>query len=135
VNPAASGARPKVPLIVPTTDTANQSLLLTLNNQSCQINAYQKQTGFFLDLYVDNVLILGGVLCRNQCFLIMNIYLGFVGDLMWVDTQNQNADPVVGGGIGTRFQLVYLLPADIPVTALFAGQESAEQNPVPGFPS
>ena len=123
-----------MPLTVPTTDVASQTLFITLNNQGCQLNLYQKRTGFFMDLYVSNALILGGILCRNQCFLLMNVYLGFVGDFMWVDTYGQNADPIVGGGIGTRFQLVYLYPADIPATALFAGQESAEQNPAPGIP-
>lgn len=124
-----------MPLIVPTNDIANQTILTTLNNQTCQLNLYQKRTGFFMDLYVSNALVLGGVLCRNQCFLVMNVYLGFVGDFMWVDTQGQNADPIVGGGIGTRFQLVYLFPSDIPTTALIAGLEASEQNPPPGFPS
>jgi hypothetical protein len=120
---------------VPLSDIANQTIFITLNNQNCQINAYQKRTGFFIDLYVANQLILGGMLCRNQSFLILNVYFGFIGDFMWVDTQNQNADPVVGGGIGSRFQLLYFFPSDIPPTALFAGQESGEQNPTPGYPS
>lgn len=122
-------------LIIPTTDVPSQTLFTTLNNQACQLNLYQKRTGFFADLYAANTLLLGGALCRNQCFLVMDVYLGFVGDLMWVDTQGQNADPEVGLGVGTRFQLVYFFPSDIPPTALFAGPESAEQNPLPGYPS
>jgi hypothetical protein len=116
---------------VPLQDIPDQSILITLNNQSCQINVYQKRTGMFMDLYSNNVLILGGIYCVNQTFAVMNVYLGFIGDFMWVDTLNLNANPIYGSGVGSRFQLVYLLPSDILPTALFAGAEANEQNPAP----
>jgi hypothetical protein len=116
---------------VPLQDIPNQSVLTTLSNQSVQINAYQKRTGFFMDIYSDNVLVLAGIYCVNQSFCVMDVYLGFIGDFMWVDTFAQNVNPYYGGGLGTRFQLVYLAPADIPPTALFAGAESQEQVPSP----
>jgi hypothetical protein len=122
-------------LTIPTTDVASQTIFTQLNNQNCQLNLYQKRTGFFLDLYLaPTQLVIGGVLCRNQCFLILNSYLGFIGEFMWADTQG-NMDPTVGWGIGTRFTLNYLLPSDIPATALYGGLESTEQNPAPGYPS
>jgi hypothetical protein len=114
-------------------DVPNQSILTTLSNQQCQLNVYQKRTGLFMDIYANDFSepILAGVYCVNQVFCIMDAYLGFVGDFMWVDTLGQNANPYYGGGLGSRFQLVYLAPSDIPSTALFAGAESAEQVPAP----
>jgi hypothetical protein len=116
---------------IPLRDVPNQSILTTLSNQQVQLNIYQKRTGLFMDLYSSNALVLGGIYCVNQTFCVINVYLGFVGDFMWVDLQAQNANPEAGLGIGSRFQLVYLAPADIPSTALFAGPESAEQIPAP----
>jgi hypothetical protein len=72
----------------------------------------------FMDLYVSTAfanpsptLILGGQICQNLNFLVRSLYLGFVGDLAFNDTQG-TANPVYTG-LGTRFQLVYLTPAEV----------------------
>ena len=46
--------------------------------------------------------------------VIDQAYLGFVGDIMWVDATGGNAMPVYTG-LGTQFALVYLEAADLAV--------------------
>jgi len=97
--------------IVPILDAASQTVQVTLGNQNCQINLYQKSTGFYCDLYVDSTLIIGGVICQNLNRIVRNAYLGFIGDLSFNDTQGV-ADPVFPG-LNTRYQLMYLESADL----------------------
>ena len=93
-------------LQIPLNATPAQTLnAVTLGNQSCKINVYQKRTGLFLDLYVSNALIIGGVICRDRVWMVQDAYFGFVGDLGFVDTQGL-ADPDYTG-LGTRFQLIW----------------------------
>ena len=44
--------------------------------------------------------------------IVRDLYLGFVGDFIWFDTQG-SSDPIYMG-LGSRFILVYLAPADLP---------------------
>jgi hypothetical protein len=111
--------------VVPLSAVPSQSLTANLGNQICQINVYQKEfwtdnneagtlaqiTPMFLDLYVNNSLIIGGVLCLNGTLIVRDTYLGFTGDLAFYDTQGTN-DPTYDG-LGTRYFLVYLAPSDI----------------------
>lgn len=98
--------------IIPLQPQPSQTVSVVLNNQSCQINVYQKTYGVFLDLYVANVLIIGGVLCENLHRIVRDVYLGFSGDLAFADTMG-DTDPVYTG-LGTQYQLVYLSPSDLP---------------------
>lgn len=97
--------------VVPLQAVENQAVKVTLGEQSCQINIYQKRTGLFVDLYVDDVLVIAGTLALNRNKLVRSTYLGFVGDLAFADTQG-NDDPTYTG-LGARFQLVYLEAADL----------------------
>jgi hypothetical protein len=90
---------------IPLVATPSQTLAVTLGNQSCVINVYQKRTGLYLDLSVKNALIVGGVICRDRVWMVQDSYLGFVGDLGFVDTQGLS-DPGYTG-LGTRFQLIW----------------------------
>lgn len=85
---------------------ASQSLTATLAQQNCGIKLYQKSTGLYLDLYVASQLVLAGVLCRDRVYLVRQAYLGFVGDLVFVDTQGAE-DPQYTG-LGARWQLRYV---------------------------
>lgn len=98
-------------LFVPLQQIPNQAVSVVLNNQSCQVNVYQKFFGLFLDLYVSDTLIIGGVLCQNLNRLVRSAYLGFQGDLGFWDTQG-TSDPYYTG-VGARYQLTYLTPADL----------------------
>jgi hypothetical protein len=98
--------------IVPLTANPNQTLTVGLNNQACQISVYQTADALFLDLYVNDALIIAGVICENLNRIVRDLYLGFQGDLGFVDTQG-DSDPNYTG-LGSRFQLIYLSPSEIP---------------------
>lgn len=98
-------------LLVPLQPIPDQLVTVTLNNQVCSINVYQLSTGMFLDLYVANVLLVGGVICQNINRIVRNDYIGFIGDLIFVDTAG-STDPVYTG-LGSRYQLAYLDTADL----------------------
>ena len=104
--------------IVPLSAVANQSVSITLNAQNCQINVYQKRTGMYLDLYVSNVLILAGAACENLRLMVLTAYLGFVGDLVWLD--NQGATDPVYTGVGSRYSLIYVSPSDLPAGSIYS---------------
>ena len=97
--------------LIPINDTYSQSLSVVLSGQNCQINLYQKSTGFYCDVYVNNVLIIGGVICENLNKIVRDVYLGFIGDLMFYDTQG-TSDPS-SPGLGTRYLFYYLELADL----------------------
>jgi hypothetical protein len=106
--------------IVPLKAVENQTLFITLNEQSSQINLYQKNTGLYLDLYVNNAPIIAGVLCQNLRLIVISAYLGFIGDLTFFD--NQGASDPFWTGLGARYSLVYLAPGDIPSNSLVASE-------------
>ncbi|MDF2386591.1 hypothetical protein JMG10_34330 [Nostoc ellipsosporum NOK] len=76
-----------------------------LGAESCRIAVYQKRTGLYLDLFVNDAAVVVGALCRDRTFLIRNAYLGFTGDLVFVDSQGIS-DPDYTG-LGTRYALLW----------------------------
>ena len=98
-------------VIIPLQAVPSQAVSVTLGTQISQINVYQKLPGLFLDLFVDNNLVIGGVLCQNLNRIVRSAYLGFSGDLAFIDNQG-DTDPVFTG-LGTRYSLAYLSPADL----------------------
>ena len=101
---------------IPLQSVASQTLTTQLSGQTTQINVYQKGTGLFVDVYVDNSLIIGGVIAQNLNRIVRYAYLGFQGDLAFNDTQGSD-DPVYTG-LGSRWQLLYLTPADLTALGL-----------------
>lgn len=97
--------------IVPTKAIPSQVLSVTLGGQSCVIALYQKTTGLFLDLSVAGSPTVQGVLCRDRVRLVRQAYLGFIGDLTFIDTQGAS-DPVYTG-LGARYLLGYLSPDEL----------------------
>ncbi|MGF6604919.1 hypothetical protein P3T23_009675 [Paraburkholderia sp. GAS448] len=93
-------------LTIPLAAIASQSLSVNLAQQNCGINVYQKSTGLYLDLYVSGNLIMSGVLCRDFVYLVREAYLGFTGDLTFIDAEG--ADDPQYSGLGSRWQLVYI---------------------------
>lgn len=106
-------------ILVPVTDTASQTLQAQLANQSFTLNVYQKSAApnysngpaIYMDVLINGVIVLGGIVCWNLNRLIRNAYFGVVGDFCWVDTQGTN-DPTTPG-LGSRYQLIYLEAADL----------------------
>jgi hypothetical protein len=97
--------------IVPIIDAFAQTLTITLGGQSCRIDIKTRTTGLYCDLYVNDTLIIGGVVCRNLTRIVIDAYLGFIGDLMFSDTQGES-DPS-SPGLGSRFLLFYTAAADL----------------------
>ncbi len=98
-------------LIVPLQAIPNQTVTVTLNDQVTQINIYQTYNGLFIDVYLENDLIIGGVICENQNRIIRSAYLGYSGDFAWIDMQG-TSDPEYSG-IGTRYFLAYLTETEL----------------------
>jgi hypothetical protein len=98
--------------IIPLQPVPSQTLLVDLDGQNAQIDVYTTNYGLFLDLYVSNVLIIGGVICQNLNRIVRDAYLGFQGDLCFIDSQG-TTDPVYTG-LGARYNLAYLEVADLP---------------------
>jgi len=97
---------------IPLNSIPNQTINVQLAGQSCALNVYQKSTGLYMDVLVNDVLIIGGVICENLNRIVRSLYLGFIGDFAFVDTQGSN-DPYYTG-IGTRYYLLYFSPSELP---------------------
>lgn len=107
-------------LTIPIQPTPSQTITVSLANQQCTINVYQKSTGLYVDLFVNNSLIIGGVIAQNLNRIVRSAYLGFIGDLGFWDTQSVlQADGTMLGsdpdytGLRSQFQLIYLEAADL----------------------
>jgi hypothetical protein len=100
--------------IIPLQPIPNQSFQAQLGTQTCTINLFQYQFGLFLTLFVGTTLIVASVPCENLNRIVRSPYLGFSGDLVFWDQQG-SADPIYTG-LGSRWQLVYVAPGDLPAT-------------------
>lgn len=98
--------------VVPIQDIFNQEFQVVLAGQNCTINVYQLSTGLFCDLYVAGVLVIAGVICEDRNRIVRDLYLGFIGDLAFVDLQGES-NPL-SPGLGTRYVLIYLEASDLP---------------------
>lgn len=105
--------------IIPINDTYNQTVTSLLGGQNCQFNIYQKNdSDLYCDVYVNNAAIITGVRCRNMVRIIRDTYLGFIGDLMFLDTQGTTTPPSTGidpssPGLGSRYLFCYLSDSDL----------------------
>jgi hypothetical protein len=106
-------------LIVPVSAVPNQSLQVQVGGQSCTLNLYQQSFAFYMDVLVNGVQIIGGVICENLNLIVRSLYLGFSGDFCWVDLEGES-DPDYTA-IGTRYQLVYLSQSDLEALDLPTG--------------
>ena len=105
-------------VIVPVQALPSQVVNVALGGQDVTLNIYQKSTGLFMDVLVGGVALLYGVICENLNPVVRSTYLGFVGDLAWLDTQG--ADDPLYAGLGARWVLAYFSPSDLPPN-LFPG--------------
>lgn len=105
-------------LIIPTIAVPAQTFTCILANQAVRIDIAQKGglkpeahplaplTNMFASVYVNDSPIVSGVICQDRNRLVRDAYFGFVGDLMFLDTQGRD-DPYYTG-LGTRWLLAYL---------------------------
>ncbi len=108
-------------LLVPLVSAPSQWFSVLLDNQMCQINVYDKTSPYFmmssgtalyLDLYVNNELIIGGVVCQCNNRIVRQAYLGFLGDLFFCDNAGRGRDPV-WEGLGVDYSLIYLTQEEL----------------------
>lgn len=131
------------PQIVPLTTAPSQQLTVTLGSQICTIRVFTKSINVpisppgtivtdppvyenanpvFVDLYVNDAAIVLGVLALDRTRLAINGYLGFVGDLAFIDTQG-TSDPY---GVPRRLPPLNLRNAD--QLASFSNEETAPDD-------
>lgn len=91
--------------VIPITAVASQTFSVQLAGQQCNIALHQKSTGLFMDLTLNGTLIVSAVLCLDRVYLVRYGYLGFQGNLAFIDTQGAS-DPT-HDGLGSRFILAY----------------------------
>lgn len=97
--------------IVPLQSLPNQIVNIILNGQACVLQVYQKFYGLYMDVTVDETLIIGGVVCEDRNRIVRSDYLGFVGDFAFFDVVG-NHDPDYTA-LGSQFVLAYLEPSDL----------------------
>lgn len=89
----------------------NQTMQAQLGAQAVTLNIYQFAYGLFMDVLLAGNKIATCVPCLNLNLIVRYGYLGFSGDFVWFDTQGTE-DPVYTG-LGSRWLLLYLSPADL----------------------
>lgn len=108
-----------MPQVVPLRQIPNQTLQAQLGGQACTINVFQQVYGLYTDVLIGIDPVIQGVISLNGTLIVRSTYLGFIGDLVYADTQG-NEDPVYTG-LGDRWQLLYLTPDEIAALGLPTG--------------
>ncbi|MFJ3048517.1 phage baseplate plug protein [Herbaspirillum chlorophenolicum] len=96
---------------IPLSAVASQTVNVLLGGQNCTIKVFQKSTGLFVDVSVNNVPVVQGVIALNRNLIVRYPYRGFIGDLAFIDTQGAE-DPIYTG-FGGRFVFMYLEASDL----------------------
>jgi hypothetical protein len=94
-----------VRMIVPLNTVPSQVLNTVLNGQYCQINVYTRSTGLYVDIGMNGLTIIGGVIAQDRNRIVREPYRGFIGDIAFWDSIG-TTDPF-WQGIGSRFWLGY----------------------------
>jgi len=121
-------------LPVPLAAVASQTLSVALAGQACELALYQRGAGAAAALYLDltangsailtgrRVRAYGGLPATRAAFMLSGRrYLGFSGDLVFLDTQASHSQPTEDpqpSGLGARWQLLYLSAADLAAAGL-----------------
>ncbi len=98
-------------LIIPLQPVPSQVVSVALAGQACQIAVRQRDNGLYVDVSVNNAAIITNVVARNLNRIVRSLYLGFVGDLTFID--NQGTDDPDYLGLGGRWSLAYLETTDL----------------------
>ena len=97
--------------IIPLRPVPYQEVAVQLNGQACLVWVYQQSTGLFVDLKKNGNPIVYGVIGQNNNRIVRDSYLGFDGDLVFIDTQGSD-DPSYQD-LGNRFFLAYLTSDEV----------------------
>lgn len=88
-----------------------QIISISLGGQQCEIRLIQRPSFLYMDLTVDGVPIMQGVPCLYGAKMVGYAYLGFRGDLCFIDNEGES-DPH-WSGLGERYAFYYLEEADL----------------------
>lgn len=89
----------------------SQSVSVSLAGQQCIIRLIQRESAIYMDLTVNGNPIMQGVPCLYGNKMVRYSYLGFVGDLVFLDNVGQQ-DPV-WDGLGSRYLLYYIEESEL----------------------
>lgn len=89
----------------------SQSLSITLAGQLCIIRLIQRESFIYMDLTVNGGPIMQGVPCLYGNKMVGYSYLGFKGDLVFLDNEGQS-DPAYEG-LGGRYILYYIEESEL----------------------
>jgi hypothetical protein len=101
-------------LVVPVQPIPSQTFTVILADQQVEIKLRQLASGLYMNLISNQSKVIVLVICQNLNRIVRDLYLGFVGDLVFLDNTGQGQDPFYTG-LGTRYTLMYLSVDDLPV--------------------
>lgn len=98
-------------LQVPLQPVPSQQLQIVLGDQNTQIAVYLIGPKIFVDVAANGADISTAVLALNGVFLVPTVYFGFIGNLIFVDTQGTSDYPTYEG-LNSRYVMLYVTEAD-----------------------
>lgn len=118
-----------MPSLVPLAAEPAQEISVTLSGQACRIRVYARatdvplfdetyvsDTALYLDLYLNDILTIAGVRCRDRTLIVRDSYFGLPGDLAFYDLYGTD-DPAYDA-LGTRFVLLFWTVAELVTTVV-----------------
>ena len=90
---------------VPLQTNPSQIVRTVLGGQNVQLFVYQKEQGLFVDVAVGETNIVSAALALNETPIVCRNYAGFVGNLVFIDTQG--SDDPYWTGLADRYALIY----------------------------
>lgn len=96
---------------IPLEPQKSQSVSVDLVGQRCVIRLIQRESFIYMDLTVNGNPIMQGVPCLYGNKMVRYSYLGFQGDLVFLDNVGQ-LDPTYDG-LGGRFILYYIEESEL----------------------
>nr|WP_241008261.1 hypothetical protein [Erwinia sp. JH02] len=89
----------------------SQSISVTLDGQDCTIRLVQRESFLYMDLDVAGIPVMQGVPCLYANKIVRYSYLGFKGDLFFLDNEGQS-DPSFEG-LSSRYPLYFITEAEL----------------------
>lgn len=99
-------------IAIPLQPIPAQAFNVTLGNQPCRIALYQKSDFFYMDLTVNNAIVVQGRMVLNNVWIVRYAYLGLAGDIFMFDTMGTDDSPTYDE-LGARYRLYYATPDEI----------------------
>lgn len=90
---------------IPVNSVPNQRVSVPLSGHQFDLDIIQRSTGLYMDVTMDGVLMIAGVLCQDRTWIIRYPIYQSPGDFAFVDQTGKN-DPDYTG-IGLRYLLIY----------------------------